>query len=163
GPTEDRVSRRHAYLEPMPGGRVRVINRSGKAPIGLPDGRVLGPGDRCELPLPAVLALGHKSVRVQEVGGDEFGASLQGLEQPTVGPRSAGAGQTQLVPLGVGANAEADTEAILRGLQATLDVLKSAATDTEFFQKAAQATVEGIGLDTGRVLILHDNAWKTIA
>lgn len=160
GPTEDRISRRHALLEPLPGGRVRVENRSRKAPIGLPDGRVLGPGERCELPLPAVLALGGKSVRIQEAaGGDDFGASLQGLEQPTLGPRSSGLERSSWAALGIGT----ENEAALRCLQATLDVLKSAVSNTEFFQKAACAVVNGIGLDSGRVLVLHDGAWKTIA
>jgi adenylate cyclase len=164
GPTEDRVSRRHAYVEELRPGAVRVVNRSRKAPIGLPDGRVLEPGQQCELALPAVLALGNKSIRIQEVGADEFGASLQGLEQPTLGPRSAGLERSQLAALGLSpASLGTENEAAIRCLQVTLDVLKSAATDTDFFQKGARAVVEGIGLDSGRVLALHDDEWKTMA
>ena len=164
GPTEDRISRRHAYLEPLPGGRVRVVNRSRKAPIGLPDGCALEPGHQCELNLPAVLFLGSKSIRIQELGGDEFGASLQGLETPTLGPRSAGTDRPHLAALGLSPQTlGAENEAVLRCLEATLGVLKSAATDTEFFQKAARAVVEDIGLDSGRVLVLDGDQWKTIA
>lgn len=165
GSGEDRISRRHAYVEPVAPGRVRVANRSRKAPIGLPDGRLLAPGEQCELALPAVLALGSKSVRIQEPGGDDFGASLQGLEQPTLGPRSAALDRSSLAALGLGTGAGpgAENETALRCLQAILDVLKSAATNTEFFQKAACAVVEGIGLDSGRVLALHGDEWKTIA
>src|SRR5262245_55524647 len=78
GPNEDRVSRRHAYVEPLADGRIRVANRSQKAPIGLPNNRVLSPGDTCELLLPVVITLGNKTVRIQKATGEEFGESLQG-------------------------------------------------------------------------------------
>jgi adenylate cyclase len=166
GPQEDRVSRRHAFLEPLPGARMSVENRSRKAPIGLPDGSILGPGERRELPLPALLLLGHKAVKVQEAISDEFGASLQGLEQQTIGPRAAAQGLTPasgLASYRISGPGGVDAEPVLRCLQATLEVLKSAVSDTEFFQKAAQAVVEGVGLDTGRVLVLDGESWKTIA
>src|SRR5262249_10269173 len=34
---------------------------------------------------------------------------------------------------------------------------------TDFFQRAAQATVDIVGLDRGRVLVLEDNEWKPVA
>ena len=160
GPTEDRVSRRHALVQPREGNRVRIENRSGKAPIGLPDGRGLAPGDACELTLPTVLSLGHKSIRLLP-SGDPLGASLQGLDQPTLGPRSAAS--PSLAALGIDRSAGAEVDAVLRCLNATIQVLKSAANDTDFFQKAAQAVVEGVGLDGGRVLALDGETWKTIA
>jgi adenylate cyclase len=166
GPNEDRVSRKHALLEPLPGARLKVENRSRKAPIGLGDGSCLQPGETRELSLPALLILGHKVVKVQEAYRDEFGASLQGLEQQTIGPRAAAQGLTPATGLAsfrLPVTEGIPGEPVLRCLQATLEVLKSAATDTEFFQKAAQAVVEGVGLDTGRVLVLEGNTWKTIA
>ena len=44
-----------------------------------------------------------------------------------------------------------------------IGVLQSAAGDTDFFQRAAQAAVEVVSLDRGRVLSRDGDGWKTIA
>ena len=71
GRDEDSVSRKHALLERLDGGRARLTNLSAKVPIRLADGGDVRPGTACELPLPALLLVGRKTVRVQEPAGDD--------------------------------------------------------------------------------------------
>ena len=57
-----------------------------------------------------------------------------------------------------------DIESVIRWLQSTMEVLQSAAGDSDFFQKAAQAVVELVSLDSGRVVVREKLAdWKTVA
>jgi sigma-B regulation protein RsbU (phosphoserine phosphatase) len=49
---------------------------------------------------------------------------------------------------------------MIRWLEATMDVLQSAASSSDFFDKTAMVLVDLIGLDTGQVLLLQDGAWR---
>src|SRR5262249_10778869 len=62
---EDSVSRRHALLEPLPNGRLKVQNVSAKLPIGLPEGGRLRMRESCELAMPTLLTFGPKTIRIQ--------------------------------------------------------------------------------------------------
>src|SRR5262245_5118642 len=52
---------------------------------------------------------------------------------------------------------------VVRWLQTTMEVLQSAANSASFFEKAAQAVVDIVGLDRCRVLLFEENEWKTAA
>src|SRR5947209_12817312 len=52
---EEAISRKHALLEALAGGKVRVTNLSTKLPIRLADGTELPPGASCEGAAPAPL------------------------------------------------------------------------------------------------------------
>ena len=62
----------------------------------------------------------------------------------------------------IGAAADVNRQ-LLRWLQTSMGVFHSAASSADFFQKAAQAVVDIIGLDTGRVLLLEQDTWQTRA
>src|SRR5207248_122322 len=49
---------------------------------------------------------------------------------------------------------------LLGWLRATMGVLQSAASSSDFFQKAAQAVVDIVGCDSGRVLLLEGGRWR---
>src|SRR5207244_6541024 len=51
-------------------------------------------------------------------------------------------------------------ESLLRWLQAAMDVLQSAASSLDFFDRAAGALVDRVGLDAGRVLLLDKGQWR---
>jgi adenylate cyclase len=152
---EDTLSRHHALLEPLPDGRVRVTNLSGKVPIRLGDGGELGSGKSCELALPAVLAVGRKTVRLQAAERRE--PSLRSL------PPGPPPGQVEVAasrfPTMLVHDAVAVTP-LLGWLRATMGVLQSAASSSDFFQKAAQAVVDIVGCDGGRVLLLEGGTWR---
>lgn len=163
GRDEDSVSRRHARLEPRPGGRVRVENVSKKVAIVLPDGRLLEPGKTCELDLPAVLTLGRCTVRVQCPEPESVDGQLEALEEATVAPRPGEVPASGFGTLGLPSATGLENEAVLRWLQAIMGVLQSAASSSDFFPKAAQAIVEVAGMDSGRVLMREGEMWRPVA
>jgi adenylate cyclase len=163
GRDEDSVSRRHALIEPRPGGRVRVENVSKKVAIVLPDGRLLEPAKACELDLPAVLMLGRCTVRVQRREPESLDAPLEALDEATVAPKPGETPGSAFGTLGLPSATGLENEAVLRWLQAIMGVLQSAASSSDFFPKAAQATVEVAGMDSGRVLIRDGDFWNPVA
>jgi adenylate cyclase len=157
---EDSVSRKHAALEPLPDGRVRVRNVSAKLPVGLPDGGKLRVGGVCELPLPVLLTFGTKTIRVQ--GTEPEAMQLQGLAEATRAPGQVAVPSFKFSTFGMPAEKDFDMEAMVRWLQAAMGVLQSAAGSPEVFSRAAEAVVS-LGLDSGRVLLWDNGAWKVEA
>ncbi len=158
---EDTVSRRHARVEPLSREKVRLTNLSAKLAIRLPDGNELAPSTSCELAIPASLTLGKKVVRIQPP--EEAAPShLQSLADVTVPPGHF-ASAPRFSALNLTAGPGMDAEALVRWLQAVLDVFQSAAGASAFFAKAARAVVDLVGLDAGRVLLLDKDEWRTEA
>ncbi len=54
-------------------------------------------------------------------------------------------------------------EEMIRWLKAAMDVLQSSASSSDFFEKAARAVVENVGLDTGRVVLQEGDNWRPVA
>src|SRR5262245_56481583 len=163
---EDTVSRDHALIEPV-GDRVKLSNTSAKVSIRLSDGSELKAGQSTELTIPTVIALGKKHVRIQKVDR-ESGPPLRGLAEATLPPGSlSGSARfpTQsirdIVQTSVHPNSQ--IEEVFKWLQTTMEVLQSAANSASFFEKAAQAVVDIVGLDRGRVLIYEDGEWENAA
>jgi adenylate cyclase len=153
---EDAISRRHALLEPLAEGRVRLTNLSATMPIRLADGGEVRPGACAEAPSPVLLTLGKKAVRLQKA--EPAPLQLLGLPDATrppgyVPPSSALA--TLPLPAAV------DREALLRWLHTTMGVLQSAAGSPDFFARGARAIVDIVGLDSGMVLLWDKGEWRT--
>jgi hypothetical protein len=91
GKDEKSVSRRHALIEPLPGGGFRLTNLSGERPIGLPDGTALPTGASYSAAADAVLTIGKIVCRLQEVRNEPL--PLHGLADTTTPP-----GQSSLAP-----------------------------------------------------------------
>src|SRR5262245_39625057 len=62
---EDTLSRKHLKLEPASENLVRVTNLSTKVPVRTPDGAELPAASTRDLPLPLILLVGRKTVRVE--------------------------------------------------------------------------------------------------
>jgi adenylate cyclase len=174
---EDSISRQQAVLEPLEGDRVRVTNPSTKAPVRLSDGTELGPWDprrdraprSCDLDLPAVLAIGRRTVcingRRAGAGAGRAGEpSLQALPSLLLPPgQGTVPGQLSVVASGLSGPAATDhLDELLLCVQTAMDVLHSAATSNDFFEKAAQAVVDITPCDSCRVLLLRDGAWVPV-
>ncbi len=168
---EDTVSREHACVEPLPNNKIKITNLSAKVSIRLSDGSELRAGNATELNLPTVIALGRKTVRIQTDDARE--APLRGLAEAPAPPGSMISGGPRFPTLAmqsifgsVAAGPGQQTnqmEEVVRWLQTTMEVLQCAASSSEFFQKAAQAIVDIVGLDRGRVLLLEDDTkWKSV-
>ncbi len=163
GHDENTVSRNHALVAPAGGDKVLLTNLSTKIPVRLSDGDLAPRGAR-EVPIPVVLTLGHKTVRVQEPEPD--GPALNQLAEATMPPgrtlAPGPASEYRSIGLRELKEKEYDPETVLLLIQGAMDVFQSAATASEdFFQKAARGVVELVGLDTGRVLLIDsEGVWK---
>jgi adenylate cyclase len=157
---EDTLSRKHLKLEPIGESLVRVTNLSTKVPVRTPDGGDLPAATSRELPLPVTLLVGRKTVRVEgrEGGHKTF---LRSLAAGSVLPVIASVAGSRFPTLASTDNVE--IEELLRWLGETINVLQSAASSSDFFHKAARAVVDIAELDSGRVLLLDNERWRTVA
>jgi adenylate cyclase len=153
------VSRRHVLVQPLAEGGFQVTNLAGERPIGLPDRADVAPQMTVCLPDNALLTLGDKTLRLRRT---DSRPSLRRLPAAAVRP---GAGQPSAASLGMSQLTAAGVEmkAVIPWLQAAMDVLQSAATSADFFDKAARAVVDLVNLDSGRVLLLKGEEWQVQA
>jgi adenylate cyclase len=157
----DNISRRHALLEPLPSGAVRVTNRS-KAPLPCPAaaGGAIAAGTAAELVPPFSFSLPARTVAIGATGSAEPGG-LHSLDHPTVGPGRLAdlSGRLRSLP-------ELTTPQLnemVGWLQTTMGVLQATVGAAGFLDKATQALVQILGLDHGRVLLLREGEWTAAA
>jgi adenylate cyclase len=157
---EDTLSRKHLKLDPAGDAIVRVTNLSTKVPVRTLDGAELPAASTRDFPLPVTLLVGRKTVRVEgrEGGHKTF---LRSLAAGSIIPAMQSMAASRFPTLVATDNVE--IEELLRWLSETINVLQSAASSSDFFQKAARAVVDIAELDTGRVLLRDQESWKTVA
>jgi adenylate cyclase len=154
---ETALSRRHARLEPLGNGLVRLSNLSERQPILLEGGERLEPGACLERAVPLRLGLGPRVLGVAAGPFDE--ATLGTLDEQTVVPGSSFTRLT-LAGLPLPLDGRVESESVVRWLQHALDVLQSAATSRDFLEHAARAVVEVAGLDSGTALLRRGEQWE---
>jgi adenylate cyclase len=154
------ISRRLAWVEDRPAGRLLVRNLSAHVSFGVEGAARLRPGQECEAVLPLVLIFGGQVVRIQAVDLGDSMSAIQSLENPTDLPFIEKDEVTPIAPLNLQATTAPDLTGVIGWLRAVIRVLQSAAGDSDFFQKAAQAMVEVVHLDLGRVLTREGDRWK---
>src|SRR5262249_17521854 len=117
---EQSVSRRHALIEPLPDGRVKVSNLSAKQTIRLLDGSDLPANGTCTATLPLLLTLGNKKVRIQAAETDDL--MLFDLGQSPSPPGTDVSIAASLAVLAGPAVGAAGAEQMVRWLQPVLGV-----------------------------------------
>ncbi len=152
------VSRKHALVEPLAPDRVRLTNISTRLLIRLADGRELKPEESSELALPTVVALGKKQVHLQ--GPEAEKEPLHSLGEATVVPGQITLASRHLAALPLSVEGTVEITAVLQWFQTMLTVLQSAASSSDFFARAAEAVVNLVGLDAGRVLRYDRGEWR---
>jgi adenylate cyclase len=158
---EQTVSRRHLEVERLPSGRVRLKNLSGVNALTLRNGVEMGPNACAEVATPAILTIGRKVVQIEQTDAESDGTPIQGLDEATQIPgRSPATGR--LPPLDLSTSRGIETEALVRWLQAVMDVLQSAASSSDFFKRAAMGIIEVVGLDFGYVLLRDGEDWQVV-
>jgi adenylate cyclase len=157
--SEQDVSREHALVESLEDGRVRLTNLSALRPIKVVGRRDLSARSAsCDLALPIIFTLGSKSICLEGAAGKE--PPIQSLLHLTRAPgeESSLLRAARLLPSGA-----LEMKDVISWLQAALDVLQSAASSSDFFQKAAQAAVDLVELDSAQILLLEEGVWKPTA
>lgn len=162
-PLEERtVSRRHLLVEPLSFDRLRITNLTAKGTVQLDD-LTMEPGSSRELGLPYQLSLGNYRVRFTPA----LAATVQlpiPKSPPIVQPPAAAPSDSVPVPsVDLAILGPNQSESLIKWLQEITMVLQSAAHSEDFFQRAAGAIVDLIGLDAGRVLLFDRKSWNTIA
>ena len=113
--------------------------------------------------MPVVLKFGSKVVRIQSVGPKASARAVQSLDLPTDFHFRSGYEASAFSRLDLHATPSQDIAGIVDWLRGMIRVLQSAASDVDFFQKGAQAAVEVVRLDLGRVLTCNGGEWTTVA
>jgi adenylate cyclase len=155
------ISRRTAWIEEISEHRVIVRNLSERVSLQFATGQQLAPGKECEANLPVVFSFGGKVVRIQEVDATETARAIQSLDSPTSLPVRGESAAAVFASLELHASPVPDSPHVIGWLGTVIRVLQSAATDVDFFEKAAQAAVELVRLDSGRVLVKDGDEWTT--
>jgi len=160
---EKRISRRHVQMEPLGGPRVRLTNLSDTRSVRLDSGEELPrQGDKIETTLPLILHLGARALRI--ASADETAQDqLFSLSGQTMAPGEKNFGSLRTLGTSAKASWDGDVENLVRWIQVAMDVIHSAVNSDDFFQRAAEALVEMVGLDTGRVLLREGERWKVHA
>jgi adenylate cyclase len=167
---EGNVSRQHALLEATASGAVRVANVS-RVPLEFDSGPSVAPDSAAERTPPFTLRLAGRDVRVERGDSvDSYG--LRSLDARTVGPGdlgpvpaaggdpSAGPRLSAGPPPAVGGHG---LDALLGWLQTTLGVLQSTIASVQFLDRAVEAMVSIVGLDSGRALRFEDDGYEVLA
>ena len=157
---EPEISRKHALVEPLAGDRVRITNLSEVQSVG-----IAGEGDLApkaaprELPLPVTIVLGSRVIQVAAVEAEQ--GELESLGNTTLLP---GKPPTSMPSIAL-ANSpgQVNLEEVLAWVQTAVSVLQSAASTSDFFDKAAKAALDLIGLDGSQVLLFENDDWRSIA
>jgi adenylate cyclase len=157
--SETDVGGKHALLELLADGRVRVTNTAMNRVLvvsDLPD--PLPAQSQCVVTPPFFLSLGRRTVFVSLPSPGPAGpVSLTGKTLPP-GSRSLAGLQQPFPKLD-----RARFDQLVNWLQTTAGVLQSAVATDDFLAQAAEALVTVIGLHSGRVLFRQGVDWTTEA
>jgi adenylate cyclase len=155
---EDRVPRKYIRIEPQASGEVLVTNLSPRVPLRLETGEVIAPQEQLAVAAPAVLVVEQRGVRVQRaaVPADD----LHSLPDATIAPfQDFGPTRlSMLIP-----DVEGAVQKFIPWLHAALGVMQSAAGSSDFFERAARAVVDLVGLDSCGVILRHGGGWRVQA
>ena len=156
-PVEDNtISRQHLAVEPLTDGRFLLCNKSNKLLVSLPNNQNLDPGANCKVALPIVVRLGRKMLRLELPVADE---QLQSLPMATLAPGSGSLLAGLRANLGRASGPAMAADQLMAWIHAFLGLLQSAAGSEDFYIKAAQALVDLVKLDSGRVLFRNAGQW----
>lgn len=160
---EDTMSRHHVFIEPLGGGRVRLTNLSDRQVVECTRHGSLDRKAVRDCDLPVEMRLGRQTVvRVEGPHQETQSIELQALGEVTTPPGFKADVSSRLINLAA-PNRGVDVEQLVHWLQATMDVLHSAANSSDFLSKAAQALVDHVGLHSSRLLLYKDGEWQTRA
>ena len=156
--TEDTISRQHLTLEPLSDGKFRIKNGSKAVPIRLAGGDEVKPGESRDISMPAQFMLGRKMLQV--VAPESSSGQLNELPEATLPPGTSFDNlATRMGAINLPDLKGSDPAGMIRWLRAVMEVLQAAATSSDFFEKAAKAAAEMVGLDSVSVWLLKDDEW----
>lgn len=153
---QNMISRRHLRAEPSGEDRVKLTNLATKGTLELADGP-LNPGGSREVALPYQLAFaGYRLDFLPAAARPHPGITSSFLADDDSLPTSHGS-------LDLASFDPEQSESLIGWLQAITTLLQSAAHSQDYFERAATALVDLVGLDSGRVLLYESGRWREVA
>lgn len=158
---ENGISRQHVLLEKVDETRYRLNNLSRTRPILLASKDEVHPGSSIEIQLPALFGIGSKGIRLEAEQTDQHHILSMAGATPLPGTWNQSlATFTQQTPPPIGGTDSTNLDDLMPRLRTIMDVMQSTESENDFFSRAAQAVVDVVGLQTGRVLLWENNKWK---
>jgi len=151
------VPRAGFRVEPMANGRVTVRNLSTTTKVQVEDHDPLAPSSAKEFSLPLLITIGSKSVQIQSGDGPD---GLRSLAEPTLAPGIKTSLPASMLRVKLH---QPGGEAVADWFRTVTAVLHSAAVSEDFFERAARALTDLVGLDRGRVLLREGDGWRTVS
>lgn len=158
---ESSLSRQQVRIEPLPNDMARVINISAAVPMVTDTEMTISPGERRELKLPFVLAVGNRTLRVEVVPEERI--PLVGLANMTMAPGQRKPPSTRIQSIAALHSEPTEGETLIQWMYAAMAVFQSAASSPDFLQQAAQAVVNLVELDIAAVLRWNGTEWVSEA
>lgn len=154
------VSRDQLRLEERPDGSIHLENLSQKNSMRLGDSRIVSPGTSLHLPLPVSIGVGESLIELEAADSNvpPPADSLLTIAQP-VRARSQLALGSRRLTLGKAPS----PEVLAHWFETLMEVQRAATGSQAFYQEAANAVVDLIGLDCGLVLLRRDEQWQVVA
>jgi adenylate cyclase len=156
----ENVSRRHLLLETLGDDKVRLTNRSKtRLAVQRPQSLELAPKEDQVLALPLKVTLAGRVLEISRPGLAHE-AGLESLAQPTLHLATLGETSVRLRPLPATIASE-NMDELVNWLQTAMEVLQASVGSADFLRRAVEALVKIVGLDSGRVLLLEGETWRT--
>jgi signal transduction histidine kinase len=156
------VSKDHVRVEELPNGQIRVDNLSQKQPIVLAGNVGFPPTTSRDLTPPTRFTIGDTTIDVDVASPDSVQRDwLQTVATPL--RRKTAEVSPSVFSLVSPLTDTIAPEQMTNWVEALINVLRAAPGSPEFYNQAAQAMVDLIGLDRGLVLLTHGAAWKVVA
>ncbi len=161
GLQENTVSRNQGLIEPVSEGMIRIQNSSPNVDIETDTGQVCRHNESCETPIPVLLTIGDRSIRLEPVIEDQSSDSeLQTLAQPTLAPGQQREDAPALADLLAEEGANLDAESLMQWFLDTMAVFQRGTTIAEFLEHATNALADRIGLDYAAALLWNEERWR---
>jgi adenylate cyclase len=159
---EQDISRKHVLVEPLADNRVRITNLSDRRIVHVAGCAPLEPGGLpVEHVLPVTICLGERTIEVEGKGSDTD--NLHMLRTTTRAPGKIASATGTLTMATLSGAGGLNLEAAIDWLQGVVDLLHEASNEGVLFQKAVEATVRLVGLDSAQLLRYSDGAWSPMA
>ena len=154
--TDVSFSRRQIEIKPDGDGAFQVSNLSDKVEIAVANNAAIEPSGQRTLKPPFILIVNDRSFRVETAS-----EVMVSLVNATLAPGRQKPASTHFRTItGMRTGVEsADGETLVEWLQAAMMVFQNAASSPDFLERAAQAVVDLVGLDTAAVLLWDGTRW----
>ena len=154
------IARRQLRIRPHDEMQLELTNLSAVSTVLLVGGGSLEPGATGIVRLPAKFGIGRDlDLLISRPVAEE---PLNSLASMTMRPGMVNFELDNLQVQETFDHENAEARDLVRALQLTMDVFQMATSSPDFYSRACRASIELVGLDSGRVLLRQGTAWQVV-